>query len=253
MSRPFWAVLAPGEAGDVEARARAWVDAPEDGPPPFTLVRGGGRYHAVHGTARRGIEGPLAAHLAEAGLEPVYALTLDDEPLVLALRRGGGADVVEEDPEDLARRLGCPIPPLDEAAPAVAPSAKMRAVARIEGVDVAKARRLYEAAYREPPPRGWHFDAVPGGVILWGDHGDIGFADVTLSERLPKATVFTVTASPSLHPFMVQLVRGGEPIGHFDLPARSDPFSPALDEVKGAREPAAILAALGIPAALFTG
>ena len=61
MSRwPLWAVLAPGEPARLESRALAIVmpdwDEEDGKEPPFEVIPGSGRYHAIvgYGPQRRG-------------------------------------------------------------------------------------------------------------------------------------------------------------------------------------------------------
>ncbi len=80
----------------------------------------------------------------------------------------------------------------------------------------------------------------------------MSFADITVSERLPHATVYGVTASPRLDMFFVTVMRGGEGIERVRAAARlSFRLCPVVSDIKGERSPERILAALGIPAEWF--
>lgn len=81
--------------------------------------------------------------------------------------------------------------------------------------------------------------------------GNIGFADITVSERIPHAAVYAVMASPDLDEFFVTVRRGGEGIEEFAQPPDVFPRLPVVSEIKGERTPERILAALGIPAEWF--
>ncbi len=253
MSRLEWAVIVQGEPGEIARRVRTHFEA-LDVEPAFAVAPGTTGWHLVYGTGHGhfGREGALADELAETGSEVVYALALgDDEPYALAIRSGGSTEVVGLAPDELARSLGCPLPDAGGQPAAATPRPELHAVALLEGLGADEARAAYRSAHGQPPPPDLQFDATPGGVVLHGPACDKGFADLSMSEVLPEVTVYRVTTSARLEPFMVQIVRGGEPVGHFDLPPWHDPFSPAVEEVKGSREPAAILAALGIPPARF--
>ena len=110
---------------------------------------------------------------------------------------------------------------------------------------------MLEEAGEPLTPGHYRLEDTPRGLRISSGTGDIGFADITLSERLPHATAYGVIASPSLDMFFVNVLRGGECIGQFALPPREDSFVPAVSDIKGERSPERILAALGIPAEWF--
>ena len=262
MSRwPLWGVLAPGEPTRLERRARAIVmqDWDEEGEKedgeelPFELIRGSGRYHAIVGMDLRdmGVEMPLAEALSLECDEPVYSFDRANDPWIILSWRKGASDVEEVDPEALAESLGCPLPGREESSdsPARKP---LRKAALVEGVQAEEAQRvLVEEAGGPLAPGRYRFEDTPRGLRLSSGTGDIGIADITLSERLPHATAYGVIASPSLDAFFVSVLRGGECIGQFALPPREDSFMPAVSDIKGERSPERILAALGIPAEWF--
>ncbi len=79
----------------------------------------------------------------------------------------------------------------------------------------------------------------------------MNFAHIDLSERFPHATVYAVTASPSLDIFFLTVMRGAEGIEQFTRPFRPNPWVPEVSEIKGERSPVRLLAALGIPVEWF--
>lgn len=249
-----WAVLVKGHPEEIQQRVHAYFEA-LGVEPAFALARGRADWHVIYGTGRghAGTETRLADVLSNSGGEVVYALALaEDEPYALAIHPDGSTRGVDQHPDDLARNLGCPLPNEGAHRAAATPPLNIRTVARLDDIGVDEARAAYQSSHGKPPAPSLHFDAVAGGVILHHDRSKVGFADdigsadVAISEVRPEMTVYAVTTSPQLAPFMVQIIRGGEAIAHFDRPPRNDPFSPAVDDVKGSRDPAAILAALGI-------
>jgi hypothetical protein len=76
------------------------------------------------------------------------------------------------------------------------------------------------------------------------------FEDTELSQRFPLATVYSVTATPSLDFFIVRVTRERE-TQKFAWPPKEFPLFPVLHEVMGERTPERILAALGIPKEWF--
>ncbi|HYO57012.1 hypothetical protein [Archangium sp.] len=258
MSRyPFWAVLTPGEPARLESRARAIVmteaDEEDGKEPPFEVIPGNGRYHAIVGLDEMdvGAELQIAEELSLEYDEPVYAIERAKDPWLVMSFRNGLGEVEEVGPEALAKSLGCPLPGSEETSdsPARKP---LRKAALVEGVRAQEAHRVLEEDAGEPLAPGlYHLEDTPLGLRISSETGDIGFADITLSERLPHATAYGVIASPSLDMFFVNVLRGGECIGQFAQPPREDSFMPAVSEIKGERSPERILAALGIPAEWF--
>jgi hypothetical protein len=259
MSRwPLWAVLSPGEPAWLEGRVRAALmleddEDEEDGKEPsFEVITGSGHYHAIVGTdlSDIGAEMQIAEKLSLEFDEPVYSIDRANDPWAVTSWRNGALEVLEEDPESLAESLGCPLPGREESSDT--PTRKpLRKVALIEGVQAKEAYRVLEDAGDPFPPGYYRFEDTPRGLRISSEAGDIGFADITLSERLPHATAYGVIASPSLDMFFVNVLRGGECIGLFALPPREDAVMPALSDIKGERSPERILAALGIPAEWF--
>jgi hypothetical protein len=248
MSRPVWAILVAGELSRIEALVKEYFEGYGIDASAFAISPGRGRYHVVLPTLARdfGTENPLGKDLAEQTDEPVFAISNWDDPTILVFRRGGKVSADERDPDELAESLGCSLPQEPEPEPLY-----RYTVARIEGVTVAEAKQAYRASFGRDAGDYLHFDAVTGAVLLHADNREMGFADISISEELPAATVYGVTTSAELTPFFVQILRGGETFAHFDAPAQTRESSPAVEDIKGEREPAAILAALEIPVELF--
>src|SRR5690242_711326 len=112
MSRwPLWAVLTPGEPARLESRARAIVmpdwDEEDGEEPPFEVIPGSGRYHAIVGTdpIDVGAEMQIAEELSLECDEPVYSIERANDPWTVMSWRNGALEVLEEDPEALAKSL----------------------------------------------------------------------------------------------------------------------------------------------------
>ena len=254
---PLWAVLAPGEPTRLESRARAIVMTELDEElgvePPFEVIPGTGQYHAIVGTnpSDIGAEMQLAEALSLECDEPVYSIERANDPWTVMTWRNGALDIVEVDPEALAESLGCPLPGSTELSdiPKRKPLCK---VSLVEGVRAEEAHRVLEEEAGEPLASGcYHLEETPRGLLVRSGTRDIGYADLTLSERLPHARVYGVIASRSLDAFFVNVVQGGECIGQFVLPPEDFPNFPVVSDIKGERSPERILAALGIPAEWF--
>ena len=254
---PLWAVLAPVAPALLDTRARAalmFEEDEEDGKEPsFELIRGNGRYHAIASTDPDdlGAEMQIAEALSLECDEPVYSIERAKEPWAVTSWRNGASEVLEdEDPDELAESLGCPLPGHEESSdsPARKP---LRTVSLIEGVRAEEARRVLEENYDAPfSPGRYHLQSTPRGLLLVCGKG-MNFADIILSERLPHATVYAVTASPGLDIFSVTRIQGGEGIEEFAHPPDEFPDLPVVSEIKSETKPERILAALGIPAEWF--
>ncbi|MGN6104049.1 MAG: hypothetical protein ACTHU0_03000 [Kofleriaceae bacterium] len=254
MSRWEWGVLVRGTPDELGRQVRFLFEA-IDIEPHFAIRPGERDWQLVHGTGRggAGTEGPLAEALVAARSETVYALALgDDEPYVLAIHADGSTEAMEQTPDELARSLGCALPDESRSQLVALPPSEQRSIALLEGMRAEAAREAYRSAFGTIPPPDLLFEEVPGGVLLLGPACDQGFADLSISECLPEVTVYRVTTSATLVPFLVQVIRGGEPVGTFTRPPRNSDLAPNLETVKDLRDPSAILAALGILAAMFS-
>jgi hypothetical protein len=252
----FWAVLTPGEPNRLESRARAIVmteaDEEDGKEQTFEVIPGTGRYHAIVGMdpSDVGAEMQLAEALSLQCDESVYSIERANDPWTVMSWRSGALEVLEEEPEALARSLGCSLPESERSSELLA--TPLRKVALVEGVRAQEARRVLEEAASEAMASGrYHLEETPLGLLLAGKSGGLGFAYIAVSERLPHATVYGVTASPGLDTFFVNVLRGGECIGQFAQPPYEFPPLPVVSEIKGESSPARILAALGIPAEWF--
>jgi hypothetical protein len=260
---PPWAVLAPGEPAWLEERARAALGLDEDEEDfgivvesSFKIAPGGSHYHLLFSmdATSVGDEMLIAKHLSRECTEPVYAILEGSESALVFMYRNGVSETLEVEPEDLAQSLGCPFPEAEEP-PAQEARRPLRRAALVEGVLAQEALRILEEEAGHPlAPGRYRVEDTPRGFIITGGSGTggLGFADITLSERLPHATVYGVTATPSLDMFFVSTMQGGEGIGQFAQPPDyRDPLEPPVTEIKGERTPERILAALGIPAEWF--
>jgi len=258
MSRwPRWGVLAPGEPARLESRALSivlpdWDE--EDGEElPFELIPGSGRYHAIVGTdpSDLGAEMQLAEALSLECDEPVYSFERISYVWTVMSWRNGALDIEEVEPEALAKSLGCPLPESTELSdiPKRKPLCK---VALVEGVRAEQAHRVLEEEAGEPLAPGCYLlEETSRGLLVRSGTRNIGYADLTLSERFPHASIYGVIASRSLDAFFVHVLRGGECIGQFAVPPDEIPTYSVFDDIKGERSPERILAALGIPAEWF--
>jgi hypothetical protein len=242
----------------LERRARAIVmtdlDQELGKEPPFEVIPGNGRYHAIAGTdpSDVGAETQLAEALSLECDEPVYSIERANDPWAITAWRNGALDVLEDvDPDSLARSLGCPLPGSERSSdsPARKP---LRNVAWVEGVRAEEARRVLEEGAGEPlPPGRYCFEDTPKGLLISSGTGSIGYADLTVSEKFPHARVYGLVASPSLDTFFVNVLQAGACIGQFAHPPEDLPHFPVLNDIKGERSPERILGALGISPECF--
>jgi hypothetical protein len=222
----------------------------------FKIAPGGSHYHALMGldAASVGDEMLIAETLSRECTEPVYSILdmdMSESPLVFSYRNGV-SETLEVESQELAESLGCPFPEKEEAEEQDA-QRPLKSAALVEGVLAREALRVLEEEEGQPlPPECFRYEDTPRGLIITGGTWGLGFAHITLSVRFPQATVYGVTASPSLDIFFVNMMRGGEGLGDFAQPPeyRVTDERP-VTEIKGERTPERILAALGIPAEWF--
>jgi hypothetical protein len=257
---PPWAVLAPGEPTRLEQGARAalgidWREE-EEGiviKSPFKLVSGGGHYHLLFSMdpTSVGVEELIAEQLSRECTEPVYSILEGPESALVLSYRNGVEETLEVEPQELAQSLGCPFPEDEE--PPNQEGRPLRTAALVEGVHSKEALRVLEEEAGHPlSPGRYRCEDTPQGLIIADGTGGMGFADITLSERFPQATVYGVTASPGLDIFIARVRRGGETIAGFAHPPEyQNRFERPVTEIMGERTPERILAALGIPAEWF--
>jgi len=103
---------------------------------------------------------------------------------------------------------------------------------------------------RPLPPGCYRLEDTPKGLLIADGTAHLGSAVVSLSERFPLATVYSLMAEPDLRRFRVAVFQRGEGIGELSWPPGewSTGFYPPVSEIKGERTLERILAALGIPA-----
>jgi hypothetical protein len=209
-------------------------------PPPWETVPGRGEYAALVSDSP-GSEG-ADRHFAEilstlvAG-KPTYSLWLDPERQhVFVWEHGRQIASRQVDPLELAESLGFEVGRPETATPA--PS-----VAVVEGASLQDVRQALADLTDLP----WiHLTPGPAGVLVTADEGPLGTQAWEIAEALPAATVYYVRHRLDPVELTVLVLRGPEEIGRFRAPALDDD-SEMLTDVKGARAPDAILAALGIP------
>jgi hypothetical protein len=258
MSRwPLWAVLAPGDPAQLESRARSIVmsDLEQElgKEQPFEVITGSGHYHAIAGTdpSDVGAEMQLAEEISLGCDEAVYSIERANDPWTVMSWRNGTLEILEVSPDGLAKSLGCPLPGSEKSSSRAARK-PLRKVAVLEGVRAQEAIRVLEEDAGEPlTPGRYRLEDTPRGLLIASGTGDMGYADITVSERIPHATVYAVIASPNLDEFIVTVRRGGEGIEEFAQPPDDFPRLPVVGDIKGERSPERILAALGIPAEWF--
>lgn len=255
---PPWAVLAPGEPAWLEERARAALGLDEEEEyggvvdSSFKIAPGGSHYHLLFSLEPTSVgdEMLIAEQLSRECTEPVYAIMEGSESSLVFMYRNGVSETLEVEPQELALSLGCPFPEVEE--PPEEAERPLRKAALVEGVHSQEALRALEEEDGHPlPPGCLRLEDTTRGLILADGTGGLGFAHITLSERFPLATVYGVTASPSLDNFVVTVIQGGEGRGEFLHPPREGHYYPPVSEIKGERTPERILAALGIPAEWF--
>ncbi|MFY0572883.1 hypothetical protein ACN28E_54895 [Archangium lansingense] len=251
---PLWAVLTPGEPVRLESHVcDALMLEADEKESSFEVITGNGRYHAVVGTDPNdvGAELKIAEDLSLQFNEPVYSINRATDPWLVMSFRNGAGEVEDVAPEALATSLGCPLPASKER-PDSTTQQPLRHAALIEGVRAQEAHRILEEDAGEPLDSGhYQLKDTPRGLLIASATGDIDFADITISERIPAATAYGVIASPKLDLFYVNILRGGECIGQYAHPPREHSSLPKVTEIKEERSPERILAALGIPAEWF--
>ncbi len=177
----------------------------EDGEEPsFEVCPGSGRYHAIVGTEPSdiGAEMKIAEELSLEGDEPVYSIDHANDPWTVASWRKGALEILEVDPESLAESLGCPLPGGKKSSELSARK-PLRHVALVEGVQAQEAHLILEEEAGKPlVPGRYRLEDTPRGLLIASGTGDIGFADISVSERIPLATAYAVIASPGLDMFL---------------------------------------------------
>ncbi len=101
----FWAVLASGAPAWLESRTRAIVrseaDEEEGNEPPFEVIPGSGRYHAMVGLdpMDMGAELQIAEELSRECADPIFSIDRANDPWLVVRFRSGVGEVDEVGPE----------------------------------------------------------------------------------------------------------------------------------------------------------
>jgi hypothetical protein len=252
--RRRWVVLVPGEVAWVKRRTRELLEEHDDGREhPFLVVPGQGRYQIIvegDGPPDVGPHALIGRLLSLECDEPVYAIEGTEEyPYVYRFLKGK-EEAEDQEPDALIRALGCvnewtvepPPEPLKKTA---------RTVVLIQGLSATQVLNALAKQVGRPLPAGFYrLEEVPQGLLLTDGTAGLGFADIRLSRRFPRATFYAVTASPDLGFFQVTVTQNKKTV-QFVPPPKEATYYPAIHEVLGEREPERILAALGIPKEWF--
>ncbi len=242
-----WMVLAPLSADGFTGMAAAeWKRLRPHAihPPPWDAVAGNGEYAALvcRLPGAEGKDRPFAARASRVVKDrPVYSLWLDPARAeIVEWRNGREMHSLPGDPLDLAERLGIPVERKE-------PTQDCR-VAVVEGASAAEVR----AALGDVADEEWlRIEPGSAGVLIAADDGPIGTQGWDVAEALPNATVYLVQRWPGRNAFEVRVLRGDDVLGVLAIPPDESDGQPLMQDVKGARTPAAIAAALGIPLALL--
>lgn len=182
--------------------------------------------------------------------EPVYSIEgVEAFPYVSRLVKGERKRE-DQEPEDLVRALGCVLPWFDE--PPLEPLTKpTRTAGLIQGLSATRVLHAFAQKEGRQLPNGYcHIEESSLGLLVREGIGWLGAALNNLGFRFPRATIYSVTASPGLEFFSVFLMRDRKIVEFVPPPEEATSF-PAVHEVMGEREPERILAALGIPKEWF--
>jgi hypothetical protein len=260
---PVWALLAPlplkelnqlaeKYRRDVASGDPAFREEDELPPPTWQVVGGTGKYSAIveydpgsEGTDER----PLAKRISRKVKSPVYVLYLSEsfiERDVIDVYKSGRRSGSKPDaPSVLAKELGVNISgdaETDDGEPV-----------RITGVLVVKGKKASDVIralkMREPLPGPLRVEDGPKGAIVYNDEvGDEPTVDSKISKVFPEVEIFGITISPDEGRLIASVMQNDESKGVFDYPDGADPEEDiVLDSILGAKSPAAIVKALGIP------
>jgi hypothetical protein len=217
----------------------------------FIVIPGKDRYQAIVETGHQTREPDilLGDAFSRELDEAVYAIEgRDEDPYVLRFMKGVEARV-DQEPEELVRSLGCTLPWFDQPPPKATRLAK--AVTLMQGVALEKIQRALEKEVRHPLPTGYYrIEETPLGILITDGTAPWIFSDGYLARYFPRATVYTVIASPDLDFFSVSVTHRRKMV-EFVPPGEEPSNHPAIREVMGEREPERILAAMGIPKEWF--
>jgi hypothetical protein len=242
-----WAVLAPGDARTLKelalkAARKEWADTIFEDDDWVEIITGNGRYSAMvkREPGAEGTDIPFAKAFSRALKGPVYALRFDPEaPSVDVFENGKRTGERDEMPHDVAAELGVPLP---KPATHADSTEKQYSVAVVEGVSVDEVDRALRAASVADSV---HALESSVGTLVVDDEDDIGICAPDIASALPTATVYWVLHWAPSGELAVNVYRGDEQIGIFAIPPSRK--RTRWDDVKGAREPLTVAAALGIP------
>jgi hypothetical protein len=251
--RRRWVVLVPGEVAWVERRTREILEEEEDGSEHhFMVIPGQRRYQAIVERGRQDVSSEmlLGRLLSLECEEPVYAVQGLDEVSYIARFLRGEEFMEDQEVEELARSLEC----VNEwtVEPPLEPLKKLtRAVVLIQGISMAKVRKVLEKDAGQPLSPGYYrVEETPRGVLVTDGTAELLFADSRLARQFPRATVYSVIATPGLDFFVVLMMHNRKTV-QFVPPPKEATYYPAVHEIMSEREPERILAALGIPREWF--
>ena len=98
--------------------------------------------------------------------EPVYSIERANDPWTVMSWRNGALEILEVDPEALAKSLGCPLPGSEKSSDQAARK-PLRKVALVEGVRAEEALRVLEEDAGEPlAPGHYHLEDTPRGLLI---------------------------------------------------------------------------------------
>jgi hypothetical protein len=240
-----WAVLAPLPVTQLEQIAiRRWHDEFPSAVKgsPWEAVAGSRDYAALFfcEPGGEGSDRPFAEEFSRLAPDAVvFSIWFNPEmPQIFRWQNGREDGTQAGDPLDFAESLGFNVqrPPLPML---------QYSVAVVEGASVADVRNALGASASEP----W-LHIVPGelGTLVSATDGEIAMQAWDIAERLLDATVYLVQRWPEPDWFSVSVIRGAENIGAFRVP---DFGEANLADIKGQRNPASILKALGVSPGLL--
>lgn len=233
---PTWVLLA-------QASDKALLRLIDEGPPgaQWRVVRGTGNVNALVddelGTEHSG-ERELAETLSHSARCYVGYF---DPPWISSCDNGQWIDEAEGDPYALARSLGCAL--RDEPAPFEA--APLSALV-VQGATAQALARALDWPWPLASGDTRNVRAVALGASAWEDGGDLIDLALRVARKL-QLPLYTVELRAD-KVLRCEFIRDGEVVSAFDHPSTWWSLEPRrMPDVLGETEPAAILAALGLP------
>jgi hypothetical protein len=253
-----WVVLVPGKVTWVERRAREFLEEHGDGREhPFVVIPGQEHYQAIVEKERGGI-GPelLLGELFSLECKaPVYTIEgIEEFPCVSCFMKGERTRS-EQEPEELVRSLGCESewtvePPLRPVTKPTRTAGLVQGLSTPRILDALAASALAKGGAQPFPPAYCHLEETSLGLLLKEGAGWLGSALIDLAFRFPRATIYSITATPNLDFFNIFVMHKKKTLEFAPSPEEAT-YYPAVHEIMGEREPERILAALGIPKEWF--